>query len=153
MKRIILSTAALAFSLFTLTAHANDGGVYSVVPFGAKYDKASHSFSFTGQYAQEFKKLLPPAFSVLTGMQPELKNAYEKNFRGIQMKDAAGNALVIDCSSAGVEYGENNKSSIKEKPETSCTVTLMDKASMEGDSMKVQVKDALQKAQDANRLP
>jgi len=148
----------LRILFFTLTCFgmiglvkANDGGFYSIQPYGAKFDKAGSSFTLTGQYAQEIKKILPPAFSVITGMQPELKKPYEKNFRGLQMQDAAGNALILECNSAKLDSGADNKMVLKESPETTCTISLVEKRNMEGDSVKVQVKDALQKAQEANQ--
>jgi len=133
-------------------ALANDSGIYSVVPFGAQYDKKASVFRFTGQYAQELKKLLPPGFSVITGMQPALKNAYEKNFRGLQMKDASGNALEINCSSAEIISGANGQFQIKENPQTTCAISLVDKSMNEVATQPVQVKDALQKASQANQL-
>ncbi|MCE9623949.1 MAG: hypothetical protein K8R69_00625 [Deltaproteobacteria bacterium] len=132
-------------------ASANDGGFYAVQPFGAKFDKPGSSFTLTGQYAQEIKKILPPAYSVITGMQPELKKPYERNFRGLQMQDAAGNALILECNSAKLDSGADNKMVLKETPETTCVISLVEKKNMEGDSVKVQVKDALQKAQEANQ--
>jgi len=142
----------LFFLFVTPNLHANDGGVYSVVPYGAKYDKGAKTFTFTGQYAQEFKKLLPPSFSVLTNMDPSLTNAYNKNFRGVMLKDASGNAFSINCESATVEFVAN-KSSIKEKPETTCTVQVMDNSwATETPTQKLQVKDALDRAQQANQI-
>lgn len=143
----------LGILCFAATAQANDGGVYSVQPYGAKYDKSAQSFTFAGQYAQELKKLLPPSFSVITGMEPGITNAFNKNFRGLMMKDAAGNALSLSCDSATIDYVSENKHQIKEKPEPTCTIQLLDRASAaETDSPKLQVKDALQKAQQANQL-
>lgn len=151
MKKICLGLF-LALTLLAAKLHADDGGFYSVVPYGAKYDKQARTFTFTGQYAQEFKKLLPPAFSVLTNMDPSLTNGYNKNFRGLMLKDAAGNAVSINCESATVEFA-NNKQSIKEKPETTCTVQVMDQSwARETPTQKLQVKDALDRAQQANQL-
>lgn len=134
-------------------AHGNDGGVYAVQPFGAKYDKQSQTFTFTGQYAQEMKKILPPSFSVLTSMDPKLTNAYNKNFRGILMKDPAGNALTINCESAEIKYIPENTHLIQEKPDTTCTVQVLEKIGAdEVPTQKLQVKEALQKAQEANRI-
>lgn len=150
MKKIL---AIVGMLFFGAQAQANDGGVYSVQPYGAKFDKSAQSFTFTGQYAQELKKLLPPSFSVVTGMQPGITNAYNKNFRGLMLRDANGNALSLNCESASIEVGTDSKSVVKEKPEVTCTVQLLDKASAsESDSPKLQVKDALQKAQQANQL-
>jgi len=149
MKRIAILSGVLFATVFPGLAGANDGGIYAVQPFGAKYDKASHTFTFTGQYAQELKKLLPPSFSVLTNMQPELKNPYDKNFRGLSLKDAQGNGLDITCTSADVAY-QGEKSSIKEKSETVCTVQLP--ADNEGDVNKVTVQQALDKANQANQI-
>jgi len=147
------SVLFLLASLSVGTAHANDGGVYSVQPYGAKLDKAAQSFTFTGQYAQELKKLLPPSFSVLTGMEPALTNAFNKHFRGLMMKDAAGNAMSLSCESGSLEFVAEGKHLIKDKPEVTCTVQMLDKAAAaESDSPKLQVKDALQKAQQANQL-
>lgn len=152
MKRQFLTLFLLIGLIAIGSAHANDGGIYAVQPFGAKYENKMKSFTFTGQYAIEFKKLLPPAFSVLTSMQPELKNPYEKNFRGLALQDANGNALEIFCKSAD-ETHQNGKATIKEATETTCTFTVMDKADAEfSPTNKVQVKDALQKAQSANQI-
>lgn len=146
--RIVFS--ALISMSWACLASANDGGFYAVQPFGAKFDKPGSSFTLTGQYAQEIKKILPPAYSVITGMQPELKKPYEKNFRGLQMQDAAGNALILECNSAKIDSGADNKVVLRETPETTCVISLVEKKNMEGDSIKVQVKEALQRAQEAN---
>ncbi|MCC7345258.1 MAG: hypothetical protein IT573_09985 [Deltaproteobacteria bacterium] len=153
MKGWLISWAWIAMIAGGGAAYGNDGGVYAVQPFGAKFDKQAQSFTFTGQYAQELKKILPPSFSVLTSMEPKLTNAYNKNFRGILMKDPAGNALNIECNSADIQYIPENKHLIKEKPEATCTVTWLEKIGAdEVPTQKLQVQEALQKAQEANRL-
>lgn len=148
MKKIL---ATLGLFLLGAAAHANDGGVYMVQPLGAKLEKSPRSFVFTGQYAQELKKLLPPSISVLTGMDPSLAKSYPKNFRALRMQDASGNALSLVCESGSVQWAEG-KTRIQEKPETTCTIQLMDAANVESDSVKVPVKEALEKAQQANQL-
>lgn len=153
MKTLSAILINLTFVIGCGLASANDGGVYAVQPYGAKYDKQAQSFTFTGQYAQEMKKILPPSFSVLTSMDPKLTNAYNKNFRGIMMKDPNGNAMSIECNSAEVKYIPENTHQILEKPEATCTVTWLEKIGAdEVPTQKLQVKEALQKAQDANKI-
>ena len=153
MNKFLAGVLAVGLLMPTLLARGNDSGIYTVQPFGAQADLSAKSFTLTGQYAKELQKLLPPGFSVVTNMQPELKNAYEKNFRGIIMRDPSGKALIINCSSAELGYS-NGKSSINPKAESSCNLQIQDKASAdEIASDKLQVKDALAKASAANRLP
>jgi len=152
MKRAIFLFLLATTFLFAVTGRSDDGAFYSVVPFGAKYDAKDKSFTFTGQYAIELKKLLPPDISVITTMYPKLKDSYEKNFRGLLMKDASGNALSFYCFSAKLE-NINNQQTITETPETTCMVKTMGKADADYEPIqKVQVKDALQKAGSANSI-
>lgn len=149
MKRLL--TAALLIAV-PYVASANDGGIYSILPFNAKYAKETKTMEFTGQFAQALKQLLPPSMSVVTGMTPAIKGPYEKNFRALFITDAQGTGMYLQCTSAELG-GQGNAMTVKELPDTRCSIQVVDSPSAElGEVSKVPVKDALQKAQDANKI-
>ncbi len=130
--------------------HPSLGRVWLV---GAKYHTDSKLFSFTGQFAITLKQLLPPHISVLTNTNPEIKSKYEKNFRALFVQDGSGRGLMFNCSSADLNFSDGGKPSIVEKPETSCSVGILSSQdSQEIPQDKIPVKDALQKATQANQL-
>ncbi len=128
---------------------ANDGGVYSIQPYGAKFDKPSKTLTFTGEFAARLKELLPPAMNVITTLTPSLKAKYEKNYRDIFIRDAQGLGLNISCRSAEVIDAKT----IKELSETTCSLEIVDSKNTDfGDVQAIPVKEAFKKADDANKL-
>ena len=153
MRKIVpLFTFLLVLSLNPSISWGNDTGWYSVQPFDANLKNSSRTFEFSGEYAKEIKKLLPPEMAAIVMGKPSLQKSYEKNFRGLLLKDSQGNALFLQCSSAKLKYDEATKlNRVVPQDKTTCTVQMLPSSlAREFETTKVRVREALTKARQNN---
>lgn len=154
LNNILRFIFLILIASFPVGGKANDTGVYAIQPFGAKFgtisgDPSVQEMTFTGEFAAQLKRLLPPV-STAGIMDPK----YGKNKRSLFIQDSSGKGINIFCSSLK-EDDSGKGPAFKEIPQTTCEITVISNPAHTeylGDVHKVPVQEALNKAQQANKL-
>lgn len=139
MKLSLIASILLA----SVIASANDGGIAAIEVKQIKMQEKNHSgeivrrisephFTITvkGGEAKKLQQILPSMVSVVTSMDPSIKDAYNESFKslGIYSKTAdgvKGKSISIDCSDARLKHDENFENFQVEKlAETTCTISI-----------------------------
>ncbi len=146
---------ALLFSIFFAMGpvHSEEDWYDSIQSPFAKWDAKEQTFTFTGSFAAELKKSLPPLHSMMSDLDPKLTPSLQKHFRGIVVRDPAGNALAIECDSGKIEYISGSEYQVKDIPEPTCKVTYLNKAKAALFPNKVSpVSEIIKKTEAANQI-
>lgn len=144
MKKMILLGAMI---LGSFSALANDGGVVAIKVNDIrmreyKYEdgvekeirriiKPQFKITFQGGEAAKLQKILPSQLSVITSMQPEIKNEFDKSFKTLgiyseKSTQVSAKVLTVTCVDADIEsVGDEGKVKIVKKGQSECTIEIM----------------------------
>lgn len=147
MKALVI--LSLLFS--PLLASANDGGIAGIKVSDIKMREyqikdgvekevrriAEPNFKilFTGQQADRLQQILPSVYSVITGMQPELAEEFNRTFKTLgiyndAVKNGSGKVIVsskfmtISCSDGELVPDGDDKMKIVKAGKSSCEITI-----------------------------
>jgi hypothetical protein len=143
----VLSGLFVSATLLGSLASANDGGVAAIkvndirmreyaIQNGQEKEikriaKPNFKITFSGGEAKKLQQVLPSEYSVITGMQPELKDKFNETFKtlGIYSDKSAtvsGKLITINCVDGDLVpiEGQDGKSKIVKRAQTDCTLSI-----------------------------
>ena len=139
MKALLAIISALSISVTVL---ANDGGIAAIkvdqikmretaykngeVVIVKKIVKPRFTITIEGGEAAKLQMILPSEASVVTGMHPEIADAYKESFKALGIyndasDEASSKAITISCSDA--KLSEDGDKVVKTGKST-CTITI-----------------------------
>ncbi|MBL7687508.1 MAG: hypothetical protein JNJ49_05695 [Bdellovibrionaceae bacterium] len=157
-----MTLSALALSLISVAAQANDGGVAYVDVQGINPVTKSSTgevikvkdgsvITVYGKDAEKFMRLLPTDATVVDGMvTPAESELRRQNQRSLALV-SDGWTLFFNCSAAEIQIGNNDKATVTKLPQTTCQISLNKNTSPEfkydmlGDAFKLDMNDKTQR--------
>lgn len=147
MKSKIL--VGLLLTILGLQAFANDGGMAAIKVKEIKMRSMQlknfewkeepvlephYKIVISGEEADKLQKILPSQVSVVTAMQPEIKDAYNESFKALGIYNKAvknGNqvqvypkVLTISCSDATLESDRADKLKVVKTGQSECVIEI-----------------------------
>ncbi len=150
IKQFLVMTTML---LPCTSAWANDSGISGVrvndirmreyeIKKGEPQEKrriVNPNFKVTlnGGEARQLQKYLPSTFSVITSMQPELKDLYNESFKGLAIynnktSSTSSKLISINCNDAKIETDAKGKLKIIKTGASACEISIQ---GVEGEDM------------------
>jgi len=138
--------------LLPLFASANDGGIAGIKVSEIKMREyqekdgvekevrriADPNFRivFSGEQADRLQQILPSVLSVITGMQPEIADEFNRTFKSLgvyneAVKNSSGKTLVsaklltISCNDGELVPGDNENMKIVKAGESRCQISII----------------------------
>ena len=157
-----MTLSALALTLISAVAQANDGGVAYVDVQGINPAtktstgevikvKDGSIITVYGKDAEKFMRLLPADSTVIDGMvTPAERELRRQNQRSLALV-SDGWTLFFNCNAAEVHIGNNDKATVTKLPQTTCQISLNKNQSAEfkydmlGDAFKLDMNDKEQR--------
>lgn len=147
MKSKIL--VGLLLTILGAQAFANDGGMAAIkvkeIKMRSMQLKNSqwkeepvlnphYKIVISGEEASKLQKILPSQVSVVTAMQPEIKDAYNESFKALGVYNKAvknGNqvqvypkVLTISCADATLDSDGNGKMRVSKTGQSECVIEI-----------------------------
>jgi hypothetical protein len=150
--KLLITVALLGTSLNTL---ANDGGMaaikvseikmreYEFKPNEGEVEKKrithpNFKIFINGEEARKLQAILPPSVSVVTSMNPKIKDIYNETFKSLGIYSDASpgvtaKVISISCDDGELSSDANGQPTVVKKAQSECTITINAFAGEPGD--------------------